>query len=272
MGNDSDKIVRQIRAILAKAADGSGATEAEAESALRFARRLMLAHNFTEGDLAQRDPSAIAADAERTAMSQETAWADGERHSRWEGWLGLAIARLYGTLGVYNGHAQERKSPSGAMLFGDNGESMRCARFVFYGPEEDARDAVELFDEWRLTIASLARLTFGGVYRGPGRSYAEGFATALLNATKKIEDEERAQLTQPASTSTALVALGNARALMDAKKQKAAHWLRHSEGVRLGSAGRSGGGHHHGDAYSRGKAAGSQAQLARKERTRRLGQ
>jgi hypothetical protein len=282
---DNDKILRQIRAILAKAQEGSGATEAEAESALRFARRLMLNHNVDEADLAEKDPSAIAADAERVAYGQALAYAGGPRLANWESYLARAICELIGTLSFYRSSATQRRTASGTLAFNPKtGMPETTFAAVLYGPETDCADAVELFQTWSLTIVSLARMLYGGVYQGPGRSYAEGFATALIRMVSEIKKEERARIEAhrageleesdegdegSEAPCTALV-LVNATALIEAKKAKGAEWLRDVAGIKLqknsGTMGR-----HYDDAHNRGRADGSKANFSRNA-TKRLSQ
>lgn len=285
---DLDKIKRQLRGILAKAEDGSGATEAEAEAAMEFARRMMLRHQLTKADLKgeeERTPSEIAADTEYDTVDAFTA---GGNLSTWECFLSNAVENLVGTVQSYHGGKAGRRSATGNLEFDSKGQPKVVSRLVFYGPAEDCRDASELFMEWSMTISALARLKHGGCFRGPGRSYAEGFASALYEKTKKIKRRELAQISAAkgglidgewddqanleqlqqemaeaeAAGCTALVVV-KANELMLAKKQRGTDWLREEKGVHLQSSGSRSVGRHHGDAFNAGRAAGRNADFNR---------
>ena len=51
--------------------------------------------------------------------------------------------------------------------------------FWFYGPRVDVQNAIALFRELLLTIATSAQIQFGGHSRGSGASYAEGYVQGL---------------------------------------------------------------------------------------------
>lgn len=107
----------------------------------------------------------------------------------------------------------------------------------------------EMFEEVGKTIATMARLKWGGVYRGPGRSYCEGFAYELLN---RVSREIREQRTS------------ECKALVHQKANLARTWLREEAGVRLRSRGGGGdGGQHHHDAFGDGRRDGRQSDFQR---------
>ena len=285
---DIDKIKRRISAILAKAEDGSGTTEEEAASALEFARRLMLRHQLTESDLgegAKRTPSEIAADTE---YAQEGGFTSGRNLSAWEGSLAWAVVAVVGTVGVYvDGQRKRRSRESGNLVFDARGRADRATRLLFYGPAEDARDAAALFEEWSVLIAALARMKYGGAFRGEGRSYAEGFVVGLHERLRRSRERERAaiesarglaissgdaaiaaQAERDDDQCSALVVVG-ANAIMEAKKRRGESWLK-DQGVRLSSRGGGGGGAHHGEAFGAGQRDGRSAGFSR-TRTAKLG-
>lgn len=265
----TEKARAQIRKLLALGHD-DGATEAEAENALRFARRLMLAHHLTEGDVTERDPHENAARAERVSYGQAAGWTTGAGMTAWEATLGWAIVDLVGTVGWYKASGL-RRTPAGALLYGNDGNPQRSTRVTFYGPEDDARDAIALYDEWSITVAALARMRFGGALRGEGRSYAEGFTRALREKVGKIDKAEREQITAGRDNGCTALALVNARALIVAKKQGAENWLRHTQGLKLRKSSSNRGGRFHGNAYEAGRSDGQRANFSRQS-PRRLGQ
>jgi hypothetical protein len=179
--NDPEGIKRKLRAILSKAEEGSGTTEAEAASALAFARRLMLAHQLDPEDLSasERSPEEVAADTEYGAAHASCA---GASVSAWEAHLSMLIADLIGTVRLYRDHPGVARSTGGAVRTDPRtGAPLEGARLRYYGPAEDVRDAVMLFEEWATLIAALARLRHGGALRGDGRAFAGGFVRGLAD-------------------------------------------------------------------------------------------
>ncbi len=229
MSGDNEKIKDKVRKLLNLAND-SGAFDGEIENAMRFARRLMLQHNITEEELGSpRDPHEVAAETE---YAQADAFSLGSNISNWECLLMSAISKLVGTVGAYKTSETRTKITTyGTIIFDTNGKSQEGKRVVFYGPAEDARDASELFAEWVHVIATMARLKYGGCFRGDGRSYAEGFAQALLLSVQNIQKEEVKEIAAE-STGRALV-LRNAFGLIEAKKARGAEWLRQELGIKL---------------------------------------
>lgn len=228
---DLERIKRKIRGVLAKADEGSGATEAEAASALAFARRLMLRHHLTDEDVRrdERTPDEAAADCEYDTAS---AWSEGASLSVWETVLCNAIAGLVGSVGSYHAGRGVARTPRGTADL-RNGKSRTAVEIRWYGPAEDARDAAELFGEWSVAIAALARLKYGGALRGPGRSYAFGFAQGLYEQVQGLRAKECQLQPGEGEREHALVVQSNA--IQAAKRERADEWLRKEQGVRLTS-------------------------------------
>lgn len=229
MSGENDKIKDRVRKLLNLANDPA-AFDREIENAMRFARRLMLQHNITEQELGTpRDPHEVAAETE---YAQADAFSFGSNISNWECFLMSAISKLVGTVGAYKtSETRTKKTTAGTIVFDAKGQPQEGKRVVFYGPAEDARDASELFAEWVNVIAAMARLRYGGCFRGDGRSYAEGFAQALLLSVQNIQKKEVKEIAAE-STGRALV-IRNAFCLIEAKKARGAEWLRQELGIKL---------------------------------------
>lgn len=267
MSEQNDKIKDRIRKLLTLAND-SGAFEGEIDNALRFARRLMLQHNVSEADLGKpQDPHEAAAAAE---YAQHQTYTMGASLSTWEIILMNAIADLIGSVNHYRDSGVAlRRTAAGTVEYDSRGQARKGSKVVFYGPAEDARDAGSMFDEWSHVIASMARLKFGGCFRGDGKAYAEGFAQGLKSNVVRIRQEERKEIAAAPATGGALV-LVRATDVMAAKKEFAVGWLKKEHGIRLktGSSRRSvsaGNG-----AYGAGLSDGRQAGFSR-SRTLRIG-
>ena len=277
MESNIEQIKRKIRALINLGEDG-GATEAEAENALRFARRLMLQHNVAPEDMERaRDGHESAADAERTTYTREDFYTQTTGITGWETSLGLAINLLVGTTKWYiNPGVVTRRTLSGTIdYYPADGVARKSKLITFFGPEEDVRDAKVLMYEWTMTLVALARMKFGGAIRGEGRSYCEGFADALLRKMRAIREEERLLIEQHKANlqlsgrSTALVVM-NGSQLMEAKQQRALTWLKETIGIKLSKGGGSRGGANHGGAYAAGKADGQRADFSH-SRTKKIG-
>lgn len=279
MTNDIDRIKEKIRALINLGED-DGATEAEAENAMRFARRLMLQHNVTQEDMEEaKDAHESEADAEQVEYGQVPSEGQTSGLTSWEAALGWAICKLVGTVKWYQSGTTVRKRANGTIEYdNDTGKPKTRSVFVFYGPVEDCRDAKQLMAEWSLAVTTLARMKFGGALRGEGRAYCEGFCDALLAKMNKIKAEEQKligaqkaqqQLPSGATRSTALMVM-NGNQLMLAKQEKAKHWLEETQGIKLRNRSGSRGGSYHGDAYGAGKADGARANFSH-SRTKKLG-
>jgi hypothetical protein len=280
MSTDNDKIIERIRKLL-NLGENDAAALGEAENALRFARRLMLQHNITEGELDRaKDVHESAADAENVEYGHTGVYTTTRHLTAWENSLIWAIGELIGTVQWYKENAQSRKSDAGTVVFNKRtGKPELATRIVFYGPAEDCADAAELVTEWTLTVTAMARLRYGSALVREGRNYAEGFCSALYRKMQDITIEERkavkalenkARESLPGDTVTHAIVVRNAHQLMVAKKERGKEYLQKSMGIKL-RKGRSGygRGYRDDDAYSAGRADGRKANLSR-ERKKKL--
>ena len=271
MSDDTDRIKERIRKLLQLAGDDA-AMGNEIENALRFARRLMLEHHISEADLRAteaKDPHEIAAVVEATEYDRGVVQTTGSRLTAWESALVTAVCELVGTVGWYvDARRTLRRSPHGfVQIDGRTGKPQTSAHLAIYGPAEDVRDALDLVSEWSLIIAGLGRLRYGGAFRGEGRAYCEGFARELLLQVFRMRDQERQAV--PAEGCCSALVVANATALMDAKRARAAVYLREQLGIRLHASGGGRGGADYPEAARRGASDGSRASFTR-VRTSRL--
>lgn len=239
---DIDNVKATIRKLLNLANDESAA-KGEVENAMRFAARLMEQHQLGDDDLTEVDD--ILLDLERKEFAKEYAYTGSAKKSRWETDVADFACRLVGGVKNYLS-APYMVRENGIVVLGHNGSPLIRSQICFYGIAGDVEIARTVFAESIITIAAMARLKWGGVYRGPGRSYCEGFADALLNQLH--DDKERLQ---QMSTGTALVAVENRNAIVKRKEELATDWLK-SNGVKLSSYRGLGNGSHNNDAYDEG--------------------
>lgn len=258
-----DKIKDKIKKLL-NLAENDGAFDGEVDNALRFARRLMLRHNVTQEEA--KDAHEVAADAEAVDYGRVSAFTLGPNLSQWESTLAHSICQLIGTVQFYRESGKFARRTAHGTIDYSKGEPSTAARLQFYGPEEDARDATELLEEWSHIIVSMARMKYGGAFKGSGREYAESFAYALYQKVEKIRQEEKTAIANEqkllAAGETALM-VRNAGALMLAKKNKASDWLAKECGIKLSKSSRSSGSTiYDGDARAAGRADGNKADFS----------
>ena len=246
-----DTIRAKVRKLL-NLAEGS-THDGEIENALRFAQQLMDEHQLSRAQILDDDPdSAEAIHGEQ--MAREAAEAGGANLSGWEGVLAMAVCQAVGSVQCYRDRSRNGRTAEG-LFDGDprTGEPTRRGVVQFFGIAEDVALAVELFTDTRKTIATMARLKFGGVYRGPGRSYCEGFASALNRQAEQQTEERIAQCT----------------AIILATESKALAWLKETHDVKIGASGGSQrGGRHFCDANDEGKADGQRCGFSANRRAK----
>ncbi len=150
-----EKILSRLRA-LDRTATNDASTEGEKHNALRMMQDLMLRHNLTRADIVDED------NIEHVRFARMACPVNGARICIWEGALSIYVTTyIFPTTQVYCSRSRNR------------------SLFWFYGPKVDVENAIELFKELLLTIATAAKLQFGGYSRGSGASYAEGYVAGL---------------------------------------------------------------------------------------------
>jgi hypothetical protein len=153
--SEFEKILSRLRALDRTASNGAS-TEGEKHNALRMMQSLMLRHNLSREDIVDDD------NVEHVRFTRIACPVNGRRACSWE--KGLAV---YVTAHI---------CPTTQWYISATGHR---TLFWFYGPLEDVQNAVSLFRELLLTIATSAKLQFGGHTRGSGASYAEGYVQGL---------------------------------------------------------------------------------------------
>lgn len=158
---DRGRIVDRVRKLLAYRAEN--ASRAEVEAAMRLAAKLMQEYAIEQGE------AMVAPETLRDAYTV----AVGARLATWELTLCEAVAA------AVPGASFGRMGPE------DRGGDVKV---LWFGPVELVRLAADMFAEFRGTIATMAVGLYGGVYRGRGRSYAQGFADALQGLSHPTDE------------------------------------------------------------------------------------
>lgn len=235
-----DKILNRLRALDNTASNGAS-TEAEKHNALRMIQTLMLRHNLSREDITDDD------NVSSVQFTRIACPVNGRRACNWE----KSLAH-YVTADIL---------PSTQWFSSTKGHR---TLFWFYGPLSDVRNAISLFRELLLTIATAAQLQFRGYSRGSGASYAEGYVLGLPRT---------ASASAAPSTSTQIV---SERALIQTRTialQTAADgWLKMECNITLVSTRGTGRFLHDDAAADRGKLHGSQHEVAIPNAPRRITQ
>ncbi len=253
---DNDRIREKIRKLL-NLAENDAAMGLEIDNAIRMARQLMVEHNISEGEVRSAGEERSPEDIVRGTQYARVERATSNMHLQtWEISLVSAVLNLIGTVKWYRTSEEtiRRDLRTGFMIHstmqGRTHEPAKALKYVLYGPAEDCEDASQMINEWSILIITLASAKWGHPFKGPGRSYAEGFAEALRAKVQEAIRQETAAL--PESSSTSAIQLRKATSLMALKKVEADRWLER-QGVRLGKASMSSpSGQYHGDARSDG--------------------
>ena len=246
-----ERIASKVKKLLAIANDDA-ASGAEIQNAMNHAQRLMDAHHLTEDDL-NHEPVDDYSKVDQADFDQMWAYVGG-RVFFWEKQLATFVSRFVG-VPVYLENGKHPVRVNGIIQM-DGDEPKYGQAFVFYGVAEDAAIAIEVYDELRTLIATMAVARWGGVYKGDGASYSQGFVTGLfdqLHEAKRIEKQ----------TTTGLILSCRRSDLIQYKNQKAREWLYKSKGFKLRKAGTSRGTRTgSSSAYSEGRTDGSSTNVS----------
>jgi hypothetical protein len=173
--DSKERILRRIRKLVKFANDGA-ASEAEVESYMASARRLMDEHNVEEHEaLASDDDSArqTAYDSIRDEVAAEAA----REFYRWE-YSVAACAGYVCDCGVY-----WRKTRTVPGVFQGKEETH------FYGLPTDVAVCKEFFMELRASLRVLARVRYGKGWTTQHRHYCEGFAARIQHRARAYKDQ-----------------------------------------------------------------------------------
>ena len=161
--SEFDKILDRLRK-LDRTASNSASTEGEKHNALRMMQSLMLRHNLSRDDIVDEG------NVDNVQFTRIAVPVSGRRACNWEKSLATYVTTtIISTTQWYI-------SSKGARTF-----------FWFYGPCADVQNAISLFRELLLTIATSAQLQFRGHTRGSGASYAEGYVQGLPRSAVSSE-------------------------------------------------------------------------------------
>lgn len=160
-------IIEKIQKLMTTATD-SAATSAESNTAMRLAQRLMLAHRISEQDI--KDHARAKAIASGDVQAEDMATLPlGPYKDRTDGWLAMATGHICG-IGVYSAWDYQTSRPSKQM--------------VGYGLPSDLAISKEIYLWLREKLQLDRRAAQYTKSSLSGRSFADGFALAILEKAK----------------------------------------------------------------------------------------
>lgn len=226
--NTRDRIVSRIQKLLNLAADDA-ASNGEIQNAMNFATQLIQEHQISQTELEAQQTNTNPFD--NLEFIQQAAKGTVAFKCTWENFLGHAIQELVGSVKCYiKGDPME-------FQVGAFQKELRRA-YMFYGPAEDVQLAIQLFEEWSVTIATIAYGTYKTAYRKEGGDYAIGFATGLSRQAQDAK-AKRFLISNTATTALALRNIGNGSlgSILQHKANLAERWFKNSgTKIRKGTA------------------------------------
>lgn len=220
--SDRERIVERIKKLLAHANDnGERMSEAEVESYVRMAQKLMREHEVEEDEVLRREPHRHQAAYE--SIVQVDAYFRDSTMPAYAEHLMLVCEVVCGVKSLKR--RQWTATPRGGAW---------RKTLVFYGLPRDCEVAVALYRELLTSMRVMARVRFGQKHGAMHRSYCSGFVARL--------DEKARDLRSEPVTGTAIVLVkdgllrryGEALGLKAAPKNRqqiddAAYWRGHAD-------------------------------------------
>lgn len=203
-----DRVKEVIRNILNKTSE-NGCTDAEVNTAIGKAKELMLKYHLSEEDL-QESQESQEFNIENANCAKVNANSIGGKSYNWDQHLAVFCCEFVGAVHAIKNIKQIRRKNGFVVMKNDKPDT--CTVYTFYGLEEDAKFAAELYEELSLITKTMAMMRWGTIFTGAGKAYALGFVKGLSDQIQKTEEQLRL------SNSTALVVRRDA--LIQAKKNR----------------------------------------------------
>jgi hypothetical protein len=265
MSESSIDVIKARVVKLMALANGEGATEAEIESAMRFAAKLIDQHHIDVSDLNSGEtPQPENIQFGKVGVSSQFAG-----FAAWESTLLAAVNKLFGTTKAFLGDSTPIRV--NGIVQRDKNDNVRYGKEVcFYGPLTDVQEASSLYVEWSRSIATMGITRWGGAYRGDGAMYCQGFARSIYEQSVRLNSERQLTMVKPpaqlTNQTTAITLLNK----FDLIQSAAAEWLENEAGVKLSGGSRRSGASGSREAYNEGRRHGSQAQFGRNAKRKQL--
>lgn len=174
MSDTKDRIIGRIKKLMSQA-EGTN-FEAEMDTALKMARDLMLQHGISEQSIiVEEEDTAVSA-----KMSEHEVWGQSQGIANYHRWLMGGVCDLTDTRFFWRSSYR-----------GKNGQPLHNPRSVIhvYGLEHDCSVAISLFNELKITMLTVARMTYGTKWTGSHNDYCKGFASRISERASELVKE-----------------------------------------------------------------------------------
>lgn len=186
MDADREAIIERIKKILARTAENSGATEAEIEQAMAFARKMMDKFNVSQEEIYK---SSKGQQSIRDQIIEVEVYKRMGRLDRFDQVLGKAVS-----------HILDLKSFSIKDIEG----CKVCQRLMFAGLPQDVEVGVLMYQQFLVMMRAAARLICGKGWNNSHVSYCYGFSDRLCARAQELQNRSSV-----ACHTTAIVVLKN---------------------------------------------------------------
>lgn len=175
---DKTKVLERIRKLFATASSGSGATEAEVETALRLAKKIMEANDLEEHEV----------------LSHADAAGDRARQTAYDSIVDEKPIKR-STI-----HQFDRDTACCASLIAGCSYYIAVGRGIrFYGLPVDVAVASALYRELINTMQTMAKVRYGETWcRNPHHHYCDGFALTLRRRAQEMHAAKSENVTSTA--------------------------------------------------------------------------
>jgi hypothetical protein len=188
-----DKAVERIRKLMA-VSSGAGATEAEIETYLAAARKLMDKFAVEESELNRNEDTRQAA---YESMVIFEAYARAGGISPWDNWLAYVPDAICDV-----GHYTSKKWRANK-----RGKFCEHEVLIFYGLPRDCEVAKAMYQELLATMRAMARFRLGKDWMKLEQDYCTGFTTRLTTRARELKRSSSSPENAEGSGSTAIVLL-----------------------------------------------------------------
>lgn len=218
MSLNLDQIKKTVRDLL-NLAENDAATEGEISNAIKFARRYMDVHQLSEEECR-------LAGQKVEKFLQSTVYGETKNMAYWETRLTGFVVEMIKSIGYFKTHRHIVKNEHGFAKLDGNGNPMEKVGITYYGTDEDVALAVDMYEGLHATVATMARLKYGGAQRGDGRTYCEGFCEGLFRKLREAEQQDKIDV-----QSTALIV--RSTEIAKATNLRARNWLAKEQNIKL---------------------------------------
>lgn len=253
-----EDILRKIKKALAIAQDDA-ASEGEIQAAMNAVQKMMDRHHLTEEDLAH-EPADDYKKVDEADFNQFCAWV-GSKVFTWEKSLAHFVSKFVGVPHYLDPELRiARQHGTGFLVLDANDNHQKVKSFVFYGVAEDAMIAVEIYNELRTIIRTLAYGKYESAYKGDGGVYSEGFVCGLQS---QMKEQNKTRRIAAESSPTGMVLIARQDDLVKYKESKSKDWLLKTKGIKLRKGSGSSGARGSIDAFGDGRKDGQNTDVSR---------